>query len=550
MVFRSQTVYRKPYTLSFGRVSFLILSCFLMNGCAFLSSFYQHIPEFSKPQIEEIIDLGGLPIQVEKGKAKISKKHSDLIFSPGEWIAVHGKFLSKSNLLIDGQAIDIHHELKSHKKYGVRTLIAQIPTGLNKLQEHTLTVKTPFGQDNIKFFTQHFIIGSDPQGNALQLLQTNATIKGYIEPLRQKISQPTPLFNVLHPTGNILYSIGHIAPQDNANSAQQIQINTIHLSASPQAETVTSTFVNVKSAPTSAHISQNTLLISTQQEILLFDLNHILEPKETLNIDLSQLANSASINIIDALLTENSQNLILLDSDQHQLHWIDIENLQSPTLLNTVTLLPRSNFVGVIDLFPSLEKNHWWVLGGRNLHAFHTDPSHLDYRRMFQQKSLYKDYSKLLLVQAENNKLTVKQEIDLPEHHIPFYGQHTTQGIYLSTVDLGFFGNGRFNDKSFFKHVVKLMRQDIKVGKILKVDVDTKDYQVITQNPQIPYHLQIDPELGMVYTQLKLTEQSALPPIKIEWGINIKVRGSYGLRKENHKKVLPPYLLGYLTIQH
>ena len=543
-------------TIRSSSQNFLAITlCLGISSCSVTEKYFPDIPKIASPEIEEVIDLGGLPI-VPSEKGKVDESHSDNVFTPGEWIAIKGKYLSNSNIHIDNTPITIHYELNRHKRKGVRTLVAKIPTGLKKFTSHQLTVSSPHGKDSFEFNTQHYIVGSDPKGNTLQLLKTNVNVKGFIEPRRQKIEQENPLFTQFHPDGNLLYSIG-FSPKKGAKP-DQIHLNTIHLAESPQPVSVASTFIEASSPPTNVSLQDNWLLIVTQKGWLIFDIENALEPLLITQHSIETVLNKKAAHLIDGALLKNHHSLLLLDSYNNRLILVDISKPNSPQASKVISLFPSAKEPVVIDLVTSqTSDNQFWIIGGRNVHKHQRIPKITNYRKMFSidpntKESLtrYQAFSKILPVEVENGQLKLNPQIDLPEHHLPLFGAEDEENLYLSTIDIGFFGNGGFSDKSLFRHVSQLLYQDFQVGNILKIHKSSGDHEIIAKGIHIPYNLQYDPELGLVYTQLKMSNMKAFPHVRVEWGMKIQIRGSYGLRNENHKHLFPPYSLGEIAIQN
>ncbi|HEX5055807.1 MAG TPA: hypothetical protein VFX02_04845 [Gammaproteobacteria bacterium] len=503
-------------------------------------------PGSSAPRISRLVDLGRINVE---GDIQVSSSDSDGRFMPGEWIAIQGRNLSGAEIRIDQVSVPVTRTYSEG-------LLMRVPQKLGMRKEHTLSAVTPSGRSEAVFKTSHYIIGTDPDGNAHHFMRANMDAEGLIENERFEIEQTRPFFNLVADAGALLYGIGLY---EDAKPGYKIEIKLIDLVAGHKPREIASEFIVMRSKPTAAALSGNGLmLILGNSDITLVDVKDAYRPKQLGRFTLAARANGKTA-YVDAEFLNGGKNIAVLETYGNRVTLLDISDPSDIRPGGHVDLFPGAKFPATADMFVDpADPLKIWVIGGRNLRNFFVTASEYS-KSVFGAKAAddpsYDRYSMLVPLAVNKNSLVAGEAFKLPGGFVPFFGLYGEDGnIYISKVNVRFLrfgdGSGESGTKSWLEKIKSVSLGGKSIGGVLKVNIGNRSVENEIEGLGVYFHIARAPDLGAVFTlfRIKAAPFSSFL-VSPAWGIGVQSRGTYAIRDADFKTLYPPYSLGYISIQ-
>ncbi|MCD9460550.1 hypothetical protein [Marinibactrum halimedae] len=90
----------------------------------------------------------------------------------------------------------------------------------------------------------------------------------------------------------------------------------------------------------------------------------------------------------------------------------------------------------------------------------------------------------------------------------------------------------------------------VSFGRVVAIDLDTHETEVIASGVGIYYHLVDIPDVGPAFSLLKFGPALSYPFLSPNWGVGIQSTGTYAKRKMNKRAIFPPYSVGFMAYQY
>jgi len=505
------------------------------------------------PQITEFKDIGYFP---EHSSRSIKSIKSDGKIYPGEWVALSGKGLTNAKLIIDevtpAEVISSGHE----------QLLFRVPVGLNKYTHHQLVLTTAYGSATTEFYTHHYIIGTDTDYNRHNFMRLNGASKQEAESRVTEIDQTNPLFTMISPDSALLHSVGFEEKQEAPSGSIDylMRINTINLLANDQPEVLDFHDITLPSTPTDAKLShKNVMALLGKSHLILADASAKGDFAELARIELPQ---PPADTLGEGRVKENSYTdvefvgeryLIILESRHNHVVLFDISQPSAPRMLSNSSVLSGAQWPSVVDLLPDNQQpDKFWLLAGRNLRNYGKKTVEL-FKDMISGDGDQIDdakYSALISFHISGDTFHQQASITLPDNQIPFYSKQDEQGnIYVSAMDWQF-NEFADEDAAWYMNIHKQLFSAVSMGKIYYVDTQSGATEISSHGLGVYYHMDYAPELGPVFSIVKIGGQMLPPFVALKWGFAIGEFGTYSYRNVSRKLLIPPYSLGRMVIQN
>ena len=139
-----------------------------------------------------------------------------------------------------------------------------------------------------------------------------------------------------------------------------------------------------------------------------------------------------------------------------------------------------------------------------------------------------------------------------PEGYMSHFAHALDNGdLLVSTTKLDFI-QSEFAEKKNRNALGKLssfLWDKVAVGRVFQVNTETGDVHSEASGLGIYYDLTYVPDIGAVFSLLKLGPAFSPPFVTPAWGIAIQSTGTYAKRKMSKKFVFPPYSIGFVDYQ-
>jgi hypothetical protein len=510
------------------------------------------IPTNTKaPKIVAIKDLGGLDIT--HGNT-IPSYFSDNRFSPGEWIMLQGSNLGAAKIDIDGIAV-------TTMAYFDNNPLLQIPTQLSPLKKHRLTLQTELGTATTDFYTSHYITATDTDGKAIHLIRTNPEAKGGVEEewVQLEGGLDRPMFALISVDSRYLFAINikneinRIYPDLNA---YRLDIITYHLAHPNQPKIINSWTVDIGSSPIDATLnSQGNLLLLGKRSFTLVDVSNPTKPQLIGSKLLPTTQERATY--VDAIFLNKNQQMAFLETYSNSVYLFDTDPSKQFPLLSKLALLPSKTIPLSVDLeVDNKNDSEFWVLQGPN-YRLNVDATKKLYDTIFRKDKhdANKEYlSQIQKISVVSSSMIMKKTFSLPEKYVAFFakfGHHNQMYITMTKLD---FLNAQTDaenlpTKTLLKKMSSFLWDSISIGRVISLDADTGRYDTVANGVGIYYDIVDVPDIGPVFSLLKLGPSFSFPFIAPTWGVGIKSTGTYTKRKMSGTAIFPPYSVGFVDYQ-
>lgn len=542
------------------------------------------LPSQLPPTIDRTQDLGGLPLP---SLGPISTEHSDGLYTPGEWIALHGKNLTAATrVTIGGQPTPVLGFFEGG------ALLTRMPRGVIPGPQ-TLSVDNGAGSAQVRIPTAIYAFGGDAQGNSVRIRRLSGQPDALID--QDAFDQPFPLarFVALSSDGGSLYVLqeptGELAPADPSSGTstspsqpgaalQVSELLSIHLGAKGGPQVVTRLPLALQGKPTAMKLGPFGQLVVLQARQLT-----VIETAGPGQIrPLSQLPLAAPQEeraLIDAEFIGDGQLLTVLEAYANQLHLIDLHQPSLPQLVGGVTLSQAYEQPFSIDLAPGEDSSSVWVLQGPNfrlagkrlsdgLGGVWRDAKALDLRAagktlgqtavgaaMLPKESL----TRIEQVRLVGGSLTVVKSLPLPPDVFPFFVQPDYRGsLFVSGINR----KNQFTDleASFdgVRRVLGAVKDTAQLGVVLKVGTETGAVTTALQGMAIYYDLALLPSGELLTSTVRLGAGYVPPRVTLDWGLEVPGRSFAKLREVANtalkitdavQRLLPPYRYERIGVQ-
>ena len=305
------------------------------------------------PEIHSLVDLGSLPLPDGR---KLSREHSDGVFTPGEWTAVLGRGLAApdASVSVDGRLLPVRGYLAGG------ALLVRVPRGLSPRETHTLEVATPRGRAQRTWSIASFVAVSDAADNRLRFLRMSPEAdRLFDEDTQHGVELPRVRHHAFSADGGLLYALHAGQERD------QYGISVVHMGASERPARVRTVDMELAGKPVALELSREParLFVLSQREVIAFDLRDSLRPDELGRAPLNERADPVGM----ALLA-NGTRCAVLDSRGGALWLLDVER-GAPTVLQWLTVRDADGARASIQvLADQADSDGLWVLSGPNLH--------------------------------------------------------------------------------------------------------------------------------------------------------------------------------------
>ncbi|THB65526.1 MAG: hypothetical protein D6B27_08415 [Gammaproteobacteria bacterium] len=516
----------------------------ILCGCA-NNQPKENINDDGSPGIDHIADIGSLPIDKEINK----KERSDGKYTPGEYIFITGRNLKNSKIFIDNKTVQIEQVLN-------KGIVIRVPRGLSPSLKHKLKVSNEKGVASEYFYSTHYLISTDTDGNNVGFMRTRHDVKGLVEKERIEIEHDRVLFNVISNNGGFAYSLGTASKVD--YSGRQglkygIGVKTIHLAAPNEPKEVTQQIFPLYSAPTSVSLSSNNqLIILGKRDISIIDAKNPLKLKFINNFKLPD--HGKETTFVDVVFLDDGKTVVVLDAQYNVISLIDISNPLSPEVMSEENLFPGIELPMVVDLEsdPHNDKK-FWVLCGPNFRVASQKAKEL-YDRIFHNKEKKQKVDiaeQLISISIENGVMSIGSVHKLPEKFAPFFAVFgEDDNIYVSGIKMDILNMDEVgNINKWIKSLGKMLWNSVAIGRVLKINPNTGKYKSTSKGFGIYYHLVYCKDIGPAFTLLKLKGTLFPPFVKMSWGVGVKSQGTYAVRSLDKHALFPPYSLGHISFQ-
>ncbi|GAA5216531.1 hypothetical protein GCM10025776_17530 [Corallincola platygyrae] len=477
---------------------------------------------------------------------------SDQLIYPGEFVAIKGDRLSDAEVTIDGVPIPtFYHEQKS--------LLLRLPTGLNPVREHKLTVSNNFGSDSINFYSRHFIAATDTDNNQLHFMRTAPEEKGYIEmetAYDMTLDQKRALVSQISPSGGFLYSFGVESKKVNSSSitgfSYQVSMNLIHLAAYKKPELHSEFHVDLHSQPVAVTMSENNqIILLGAKDAAIIDISEEIKPRQVVRFNLAEA--TQKYHYMDVITLQQGQLLAVLETYGNKIIIYDISEASNPKQKSSYEVYPNVDLPIAVDL--EIDPNNpdrFWVLSGPNLRALASNAL-TEVQRLFAEPTegtveLPRELTQLSLT---DTGVIESDKVRLPESFVPFYAKFgPNDTLFVTGLNGDLINSDNLElDLSLLKKLLTNVFSATQFGQVLEVKPDSKKVKAHAKGLGLYYHLEYMPELGPVFSLYKLGGTVFAPYVNVKWGVGVKSRGTFAIRKAHYKSIFPPYAVGYVSVQ-
>jgi hypothetical protein len=538
------------------------------------------------PTIERTQDLGGLPLP---SLGRFSTAQSDGLYTPGEWIALHGKHLTAATrVTIGGQPAQVLGFLEGG------ALLARMPRGVVPGPQ-TLSVDNGVGSAQVTIPTAIYAFGGDAQGDSVRIrrLSGKPDAEAALDQESFDVAFPLARFVALSPDGGTLFVLqeltGELEPTDSSSavSAASVQpgvalqvseLLSIHLGAKGGPRVVMRVPLALQGKPTAMKVGpfgQLVVLQARQLTVIETSGPGLIRPLAQLPLASPQEERA----LIDAEFIGDGQLLTVLEAYTNQLHLIDLHQPSLPQLVGGVALSQAYDQPFSIDLAPGDDAESVWVLQGPNfrlagkrltdgLGGVWRDAKALDVRAagktlgqtavgaaMLPSESL----TRLEQVRLTGGALTVVKSLPLPPEVFPFFVQPDHRGsLFVSGINR----KNQFTDLEAsldgVRRVLGALKDTVQLGVVLKVGTETGVVTTALQGVAIYYDLALLPSGELLTSTVRLGAGYIPPRVTLDWGLEVPGRSFAKLREVANtalkitdavQRLLPPYRYERIGVQ-
>jgi hypothetical protein len=297
------------------------------------------------PHIDAMVDLGALP---PAASGDLSREASDERFTPGEYAAVLGPGLARSDarVSVGGQAVPVAGFLQGG-------LLVRMPRGLSPRKQQTLEIVTPSGRTQQPFTYASHVVVSDVSGNHLRFLR--------MSPDAEKLFDDTYDLELTRVRAHAFSADGGLVYAVQAH-ADHFALATVHIAAPEHPALLGTLPLTVAGVPQElvSAPARGQLWLLTGKELVVFDVANATKPREIGRLSLPE-GNPESL----AMLADGTFAAVL-ERDHNTVWLFDMQ--APPKLAQTLPLPPETTARASISLLADRSDSHrLWVLQGRSL---------------------------------------------------------------------------------------------------------------------------------------------------------------------------------------
>lgn len=536
------------------------------------------------PTIDRTQDLGGLPLP---SLGPISTEQSDGLYTPGEWIALHGKHLGPSTkVTIGGQPAQVLGFLEGG------ALLARMPRGVVPGSQ-TLSVDNGIGSAQVSIPTAIYAFGGDAQGNSVRIRRMSGQSDSALDQESFDVAFPLARFVALSSDGGSLYvlqeptgelepadpSSGYSASSGQPGAARQVsELLSIHLGAKGGPQVVTRLPLALQGKPTGLKLGPfGQLVVLQARQLTVVETAGPGQLRPLAQLPLASPQEERAL--IDAEFIGDGQLLTVLEAYTNQLHLIDLHQPSQPQLVGGVALSQAYDQPFSIDLAPGDDADSVWVLQGPNfrlagkrltdgLGGVWRDAKALELRAagktlgqtvvgaaMLPNESL----TRLEQVRLTGGALTVVKSLPLPPDVFPFFVQPDYRGsLFVSGINR----KNQFTDLEAsldgVRRVLGAVKDTAQLGVVLKVGAETGTVTTALQGMAIYYDLALLPSGELLTSTVRLGAGYIPPRVTLDWGLEVPGRSFAKLREVANtglkitdavQRLLPPYRYERIGVQ-
>ncbi|MFT3926393.1 MAG: hypothetical protein QM778_27865 [Myxococcales bacterium] len=510
------------------------------------------------PQIEQAVDLGALPLPAS---GPLSTELGDRVFTPGEWVAVLGTGLARSDaqVRVGGRPLPIEGYLENG-------LLVRVPRGLPPRAKHTLEVQTARGHAAQPIHFASYVVVSDVSGNKLRFLRMSSEAKRLFEE-----PQDLPLTrvrkHVFSPDGGLIYAVqAHAAEHDG-----RYALAVVHAGAAEHPVQLTSVSLPLSGVPVdlvAAH-SRRQLWLLTQRELVVLDVSDPLSPRESARVALP----AGTPWSLAAL--EGDTRAAVLEREGNQLWFFDMTGAP-PRLAWTFALPPEHTARASIALLADrADTQRLWVLQGRSLARLAgradklVDSIRSPIERAKEAIGLGAPQPEvepqeapsesepapparvLGLILAGDAQPVIERELALPEAFVPLMlragvdGRLLVSGISSDAAKLQSVG-----DAPNLSNITAWLLGSVQFGRVVAVDpAQVRETETLAQGMAMFFDVDQLADGQLVYSVMRFGVHGLPPGIGVHWRIEAPHLDAVGIRKLSWTAVLPPYVSPPVGVQ-
>jgi hypothetical protein len=532
------------------RISTLVLGLALATvGCRTSLQRVSHpVQADVPPRIDSLTDLGALP---PAARGKLSVEHRDGVFTPGEWVAVTGTGLSRSDarVSIGGAAVPV----EGHVEGG---LLVRVPRGLSPRVRPTLTVETALGRAQRSLAYASHVVVSDVSGNHLRFFRMSPDAERLFDEAHA-LELTRVRSHVFSPDGGIVHAV--------QAHAEHYALATVHVAAAEQPALLSTLPLELAGVPLSLVDvpARAQVWLLTQSELVVFDVRDALKPREE-----SRVRTPAGLPASIAVLGNGSHAAVL--EREANLVWCFDMRGKLPVLVQTLALPPEGTPRASIALWSDArEPQRLWVLQGRSLERL---TKRVDGVKGLLSGSLDRAREAVglgepgptadpapapppppparILALAMNDQLAVERELPLPDAFLPLFlrssndGRLLVSGITSDAARLESFGESVLD----LKNATSWLSGSSQFGRVVAVDPSgARPPETLVQGMAMFFDVAQLPDGQLVYSAMRLGVHITGPGV--DWRIEAPNVDAVKVRTLSWTFILPPYVSPPLSLQ-
>ncbi len=463
------------------------------------------------PKIEEVIDLGALPMPAE---GPLPTEHTDGKITPGEWVAILGKGLYGASVLAGGKVVAVQGHLQSG---GVLVRWPAAP------RSQKLEVQSAQGRAQRAVDAPLFLVGADTTAGQLRFLGTKPSAR--VRKLPHTVSLTRALFHAHAEHGGLLYAIG-------MKDEKTCTLKVVHLGAKEKPAVIQTLDFQISSQPTALIAGPRHLVALSLDSISVFSLGDGVGLSAPRRVELPRIEDGARYTAAVFLAPER---IAVLDAEHNEVQTMTLNDGAARTQMR-VGVGPKVS--ASLDLV--VRKGALWVLQGPSLRGAAMSLGRA-VRRAPAQRSAPRR-----LVEVPLTNSGALREIALPAQLIPLFVAVDHQGRFLVSAthaDLLETEGGVDVAK-----VLNWLKDSVQMGRILRVD-PARPQEVETPVRGVSVFLQVGvlPDDRILYSGMRLGGRMSPPFVGVNWGIGVEGAGHFALRKMDYRSFLPPYGYGQVS---
>jgi len=510
------------------------------------------------PRIEEVLDLGALPLASE---GSLSLEHSDGLFTPGEWAVLLGPGLARTDARVDIAGLDV-----PVMDYVNRGLLVRVPRGLSTREAQRVRVTTSLGRAEHELPYASHVVVSDVSGNRLRFLRMSRKAERLFEK-PYDLALPRVRKHVFSADGGLVYAVQAHADEDDG----KYSLATVHVGAAKRAAQIGTLHLALSGVPLDlvAVPGRFQLWLLTQRELVVLDVQDPLAPREITRVALPEgtpWSLAALAYGVRAAVLEREHNVL----------WLFDMTAPVPSIVQSLALppagVPRASIAILSDRH---DPQRLWVLQGRSLARLsqRADSKIREARSTIDRARAAvglgptevapepaspdgeRDVSAAkarVLGLTLTRELTVDRELPLPDAFLPLFlrsgsdGRLLVSGITSDATRLEDFGDTRAD----LKRLTSWLSGTTQFGRVIAVDpTGSRAPETLVQGMAMFFDVDQLADGKLVYSAMRLGVHLLPPGIGIAWKIESPHLDAVGIRTLSWTFLLPPYVSPPVVVQ-